>query len=432
MANILKSPYKVFSVTMLFFLIYGLALQPIDVLISGYIALIQAPAILITDYVLKGGFGPALVNAALSSYMALGMVLLFKHEMKSGTISNLWLIAGFAFFGKNPINILPIFIGGILYAKFMRQPFTNTILPILVATSLAPAINQTWAVTYQLTGIEATAISYLISILMGLTIGFIFAPLAANFMKIHDGFNLYNGGLTAGIIAIVIIAFFSSHGFNAEINYYWSTGYHLQMSVFIVLISLWLIFVGFYQNRNIGDCISKLKELNKTHNDYWPTFGSVSYINMGLLGLYCITVAAILHFTMGFQLNGPILGAVISVMGFGINGKNVPSAFFLMVGVSIAALITYNFELYHPGIGVILFFVPCLSPIPTKFGWHWGIIAGFIHLHVATSLAVPSGGINLYNNGLAAGLVVMLILPIIRSMIALKENLNASKALSKG
>lgn len=428
MANILKSPYKVFSITMLFFLIYGLVLQPIDVLIAGYISLIQAPALLITDYVYVGGFGPSLLNSALTSFMALGMLLLFKHEMKSGTIAGLWLIAGFAFFGKNPINILPIFIGGFLYAKFMRQPYTNTIIPILVATSLAPAVNQTWAVSSYLTGIEALAASYIFSVIMGLFIGFIFAPLAANFLKIHDGYNLYNGGLTAGVIAIIIIAFFSSHGVYLEINSQWSTGYHLQMSVFIVIISIWLLFVGFYQNRNLSECISKIKEINKTHNDYWGAFGSVSYINMALLGLYCIAAAAVLHFTVGFQLNGPILGAVISVMGFGMNGKNVPSAFFLMLGVSIATLLTANFELYHPGIGVILFFVPCLSPIPTKFGWYWGIVAGFIHLHVATSLAVPSGGINLYNNGLAAGFVVMLILPIIRSIVTLRENLAAGKA----
>jgi len=61
-------------------------------------------------------------------------------------------------------------------------------------------------------------------------------------------------------------------------------------------------------------------------------------------------------------------------------------------------------------------FSACLSPLCTRFGWKWGLIAGFIHLCFASNVADFHGGMNLYNNGLAAGFTAMLLLPIIRLM----------------
>jgi len=41
------------------------------------------------------------------------------------------------------------------------------------------------------------------------------------------------------------------------------------------------------------------------------------------------------------------------------------------------------------------------------------VIAGFLHVSVAMFVGDLNGGLNLYNNGFAAGLVAMFLLPVI-------------------
>ncbi|MCL2579753.1 MAG: DUF1576 domain-containing protein [Oscillospiraceae bacterium] len=411
MYNCFKSIHNVYFITILILLAGAVILEPSLSLFEGFVAILHAPDILVTDYVLVGGLGSAILNSALTSMVALSMLIFFKHEAKSATISNLWLIMGFAFFGKNPLNMLPIFFGGWLYAKFMKQDFNMNILTCLVAASLSPAVTQKVFIAPNL-----ETFNIVFSIAMGIFIGFIFDPMAKNIFKAHDGFNLYNGGFTAGMLAIIITSVFSSYNITYQMNDQWSSGNNFAISVLVYTISAWLIFVGLYMHRDVRNALTCLFSLRDHHNDYYPVHGYVVYVNMGVLGIFCTTVALVL----GMEINGLVLGAILSVMGFGANGKQIYSVSSLMAGVAVATLLS-PLELLDPGVSVAFFFVACLSPIPAKFGWHWGVVAGAVHVHLATSLAVPSGGINLYNNGVAAGFATVLLLPIIRAIHARKE-----------
>ena len=413
MDNCFKSIHRVYFITMLIFIAAAMVFEPSPQLITGFLAILQAPDILVTDYIYVGGLGSALFNSGVTSLLALGMLVFFKHDPKSATISNLWLITGFAFFGKNPLNVLPIFFGGWLYSKFMRQDFNLNILTTLVAASLSPAVTQKVFI-----GTDSDILNFSFSIGMGILIGFIFDPIAKNIFKAHDGFNLYNAGFTAGMLAIIITSIFNSYGIVYEMNDLWSSGNNSQISMFLLILSTWLICIGLYMNREdmLGAVWRSVFDMHKYHNDYYPHCGCSCYINMGALGIYCVAVANVL----GIEITGLVLGAALSVMGFGANGKQIYSATALMSGVAFATIIS-PLSLYDPGVAVAFFFVACLSPIPARFGWHWGFVAGIIHVHLATSLATPSGGINLYNNGVAAGFVVVLLLPILRALEQRKQ-----------
>ncbi|MFM7441462.1 MAG: DUF1576 domain-containing protein [Snowella sp.] len=63
-----------------------------------------------------------------------------------------------------------------------------------------------------------------------------------------------------------------------------------------------------------------------------------------------------------------------------------------------------------------------LAPIAGKYGWSWGIIAGFLHCSAAQSEGVLHGGLNLYNNGFAAGIVATTLVPIIQSFDKIRQN----------
>ena len=45
-----------------------------------------------------------------------------------------------------------------------------------------------------------------------------------------------------------------------------------------------------------------------------------------------------------------------------------------------------------------------------------GVIAGFLHSSVALNVGIVYGGMNLYNNGFAGGLVAMFLVPVIQSI----------------
>ena len=56
------------------------------------------------------------------------------------------------------------------------------------------------------------------------------------------------------------------------------------------------------------------------------------------------------------------------------------------------------------------------APIAGRFGWHWGVLAGFVHASVAQTVGQVHGGLVLYNNGFAAGLVAAVLVPVILSL----------------
>jgi hypothetical protein len=54
-----------------------------------------------------------------------------------------------------------------------------------------------------------------------------------------------------------------------------------------------------------------------------------------------------------------------------------------------------------------------LAPIAGRFGWRWGVVAGLVHSSAALSVGSLHAGLNLYNNGFAAGIVAAVLVPVI-------------------
>jgi hypothetical protein len=103
---------------------------------------------------------------------------------------SLWLMTGFAFFGKNILNIWPIIIGVYLYSRYQKEPFLNYSLVALLSTTLAPTVSQ-----LSFTDHFSTLFALVLGHGIGLLTGFIIAPVASHCVKSHNGYNLYNVGL---------------------------------------------------------------------------------------------------------------------------------------------------------------------------------------------------------------------------------------------
>jgi len=341
--------------------------------------------------------------AGLVSVIALAAA---KHVPTGLTMGALGLVIGFAFFGKNPANMLPIILGGFLYSKFAKVPAKDCILIPVLATSLAPAVTQLTHVGYFPFGVCVA-----LGILVGLFIGFIMNPFAVSVRKVHEGYNLYNVGFASGILGLGLFALYRLIGINHPLSSVWSSGYNTELALFLAITSGYFILCGILSH---GGRLS-IKELIKPKeegNDFYKVFAEKAYIGMGIMGLACLAVM----FIVRGEYSGPVLGSILSVVGFGAFGKALASAAPIFGGAMLASAATMlitGAAFNSPGFLVAAFFSSCLSPFGRRFGVFWGFIAGFLHLSLATQIAIFHGGLNLYNNGFAGGLVAMILLPIV-------------------
>jgi len=130
---------------------------------------------------------------------------------------------------------------------------------------------------------------------------------------------------------------------------------------------------------------------------------------MGLLGL----ASSLYVWFVKAPFNGPVIGGILTVMGFGGFGKTLKNVWPVVVGVVLATLV-FGKQLSDPGPILAALFCTTLAPIAGQFGILVGIIAGFIHLFMVETTAVWHGGMDLYNNGFAGGLTASLIMAVMQ------------------
>ena len=82
----------------------------------------------------------------------------------------------------------------------------------------------------------------------------------------------------------------------------------------------------------------------------------------------------------------------------------------------LSALLLEKIPLTSPGVLLATLLCTGLAPIAGQFGWYWGVAAGFLHMAIVQNTSFLHGGMNLYNNGFAAGLVCVLLIPIIEAV----------------
>ena len=371
-------------------------------IIAGLRNIITSPSTLITDFLVIGGLGATFLNAFSLFLFNFILVKSFKLKIDGLVLAAFFTVFGFSFFGKNVFNVLPIYLGGIMYAKFEQIDF-KTILPTIMFTSaLAPFIS---AMAFS-TGTFENA--YLLAMILGIFIGFIATPLAKKMSSFHEGFNLYNLGFTGGLLGAVITSILKAYNFHIESQKLISTNYHTVLLITCSMTFSLMIFIGFYINENSFKGYRKLLKSTGLKSDFIEIYGyGLSFINMGINGF--ISTGFVL--LLGETLNGPFLAGILTIVGFSAYGKHPLNITPILFGVWLAGVTTNvdNFILVLSAL-----FGTAMAPISGVYGPFWGIVAGWLHMSVVRNIGVVHGGLNLYNNGFSAGIVAGVLLPIIR------------------
>src|SRR5699024_2429517 len=133
----------------------------------------------------------------------------------------------------------------------------------------------------------------------------------------HHGFNLYNMGFTVGIIALGIAGFFRMFGYEVANQRFVYEGDDTAILLFLfVLMSIFLVY-GLYVNGGIKGYKKLIKEKCKA-KDFVNIYGKgIVLINASFLGLIALIFTKL---SQGI-LNGPVIGATFSMIGFGAYGK---------------------------------------------------------------------------------------------------------------
>lgn len=394
-----------FYVTTLFLTGLMLCREPSEI-VRGLSQIVLTEDALITDYVRVAGPGPALVNSAIVTAIAI-IILYFAHESHNGlTLVVVGLMSGFSLFGKNFINIWPILAGSWLYAKSRREHFGKYAAIGLMSTALAPVISYIF--------LDNGFGTPLLSLLVGIVIGFIMPPLSAYTYRIQNGMNLYNVGFACGLVAFIFVPMMISLGASPTTRYDWASGYDSIFFPIILIFCLALIIFGLIVNpmpiwANWAGYRRLLQTSGRAPSDYLRMFGMAPVlINMGINGL--IGVAFV--YLGGGTLNGPTVGGIITIMGFSAFGKHAGNIIPVMGGVFLGSIVM-NWSLSDSTVQLACLFCTTLAPISGYFGWPYGVLAGFLHSSVVLYTGNPVAGMNLYNNGFSGGLVAIVLYPVI-------------------
>ncbi len=389
----------VFAILTVF--IYFVIIDKANIII-GLKNIVTSPSTLITDFLVIGGLGATFLNAFSLFIFNFILVKSFKVKISGLVLAAFFTVFGFSFFGKNIFNVLPIYLGGIMYAKFEHLDF-KTVLPTIMFTSaLAPFIS---AMAFSSGSFEE---AYLLAMILGIIIGFIATPLAQKMVSFHEGFNLYNLGFTGGLLGAVITSILKAYDFNIEPQKLISTKYHLVLLITCSMVFLVMILVGFYINKNSFSGYKELLKCDGLKSDFVEKYGyGLSFINMGINGF--ISIAFIL--LVGETLSGPLLAGILTIVGFSAFGKHPLNITPILFGVWLAG-VTTGVDKFVLVLSAL--FGTAMAPISGVYGPIWGIAAGWLHMSVVRNIGVVHGGLNLYNNGFSAGIVAGVLLPIIR------------------
>lgn len=388
-------------------LVFAVIAQPDSTLFTGFWRIQTSQAGLITDPMAVGGVGSALLNAGLVLLVSTALVRLLRVPFTGMSFACLYMMAGFALLGKNLLNISPILLGGWLYSRYRKESFSKYIYLTLFGTCLSPMVS------FLLVNV-ASGWRWLAMGAMGVVIGFLLPAVAGYTVRIHQGYNLYNVGFAAGFLGLGIASILKGFGVTFTTESTWSGEGHGLLCVLVALLLLGLLVLGAALGcRRWRDYRLILRHSGRSVADFILLDGPArTFVNMALVG--AIGFAYLL--CVGVRLNGPLVCCLFSMVGFAAFGKHPRNVTPLMAGAVLAAVGLEKLPVTAPGVLLATLFCTGLAPIAGQFGWYWGVTAGFLHMAIVQNTGVLHGGMNLYNNGFAAGLVCVLLIPVIEAL----------------
>lgn len=380
---------------------------------KGMQAIVYSRDALITDYFEVAGYGAAFFNAGLMMLVSMGIIHASRLPYSGVTLMAVFMNMSFAFWGKNPVNAFPIVFGTWCYARFHKIHFARVAYTAIFATCLAPFVSE---LVYILP--FSVPVNLIIAVCMGVLSGYVMPPLATHTASMHMGYSLFNVGFSGGILAFVAYSVLKAMGIQSETVFLWRAEKHMGIIAGMFLYFIVTFLIGFWLS---GGDIKGLRRIldhpGRAVADFVMMDGAgTTLMNMGILGM----AAECYILLIGVDFSGPVIGGILTVFAFGAFGAHIKNYLPVLSGVYLSTLFSV-YEVGSPSIIIAALFCVGIAPIAGEFGVVAGIVAGMLHVAVVTCTSQLYGGLNLYNNGFAAGFVAIIMVPLIESGIQRAE-----------
>ncbi len=410
MARLKGKELLVFSIgTMLLLLLTAFIMGTPKELLKGMITIILSRDALVTDYFELVGFGAAFLNAGL--VLGLGILLIYiqKIPFTGLTMAVLFINAGFALFGKNPVNVLPMILGTWLYAKLHHSGMNRYIYTALFGSCLAPMVTE---MVYLLP--FPFGVNLFCAVGIGVFVGFVLPPLSMHTATMHMGYNLFNVGFSAGLLAFVLVCIMQSFGLESSSVFIWKAERPVWLAAGLYLYFAATFLFGLLINGgNIKPLFKLMKHPGRAVADFVLMDGvGTTLMNMGIMGTICVSYILLI----GGDLAGPVVGAILTVFGFAAFGAHARNYLPVLAGIFLSTFLNHM-QPTTPGIQMGAIFAAGLSPIAGQFGIFAGMLAGMLHGVIVVCTSSLYGGLNLYNSGFSTGLVAIILVPVLESFI---------------
>ena len=403
--------------TLAFFAAALLAPDRSDML-NGLGRILTLPAQLTKDYFLPelGGLSAALMNTALVAAICTALTLIPGAKVNGATALAWFLTVGFGTYGMNPLNMLPLILGVLLYAKLRRRPFAEFINLAMFSTGVSPIITQVllYYPNAEL-GPRVTPLGVGLALAVGAIVGCTMPALCAHSPNFHKGFDLYNAGPAAGFLCFALYAtLYKALGVEPPaIAATLGDGHRLFVNAFLGSMFALCLAAGLLINRGPGDYRSLLTD-SGYKSDFTQKYSAGScLINLGAYGLYIL----LYYNLIGATFTGATMGAVLCMVCCFANGATPRNTLPILAGYGIVGVLNRlgvgAFPISGQALVVGLCYASGLAPLAGEFGILAGIGAGMLHAALVTSVPAIHGGFNLYNGGFTAGIVCFLLVPVL-------------------
>ena len=453
----------------LFFLVVSLCFLVAAVIMPDRATMLEdfkwiqiSPCKVTTNYFALGGFGATFLNMGLVGLLCWGLCQLPGAKANNVTTLGFLLTVGFASWGINLINVVPTMLGVLLYALVKKEKPGSLVNAMMFSTGIAPLISDLllrYPGTSYIGGFYADGSLNLLgiglSLFVGLVIGFFLPAGLAHAPSIHKGYNHYSAavpiGFTAFFLRVVLYKVLLGWGIGKmgdlkiypgnphQADFFWGC------NVFCIVLFVCCIAFALMMGCKWKDYWNLMKDPGQGVS-FSSKYGNAAFLmNVGVYGLMIVS-----YFNLAAYMDGGVdrMETVWTGMTFGIvfcmlctcnsgsHPRNVLPILVGYVGFSylfgwLSGLLvdgTYTLTIGSQAILIGACYANGLSPIAGKYGFGYGVLAGGLHYLLVTAVPDMHGGFCLYNGGLTAAIIAMLLVPQLEKFCKTKEERALSKA----
>ncbi|MGN0335049.1 MAG: DUF1576 domain-containing protein [Lachnospiraceae bacterium] len=401
----------------------------------AFFTIITSPCPLVTDYFQLGNLAAAFLNAGLCglSYT----LLMLKTECRSSMMAGFFLVVAHCFYGLNFLNMWPPILGIFIFCKISRIDFGSNLDMAMLSTAFGPFVSEMLfryplGNHFRVGTVDITAIGIIYVIIFSLFLGFAIPATLPGALKMHRGYNLYNGGLAFGLLGLFIYSFmYKTMGISAPRSYSIRNAVydsHLQnywgfTTIYFLIVFGICLLTGWLLNGKTLKGYRTLLNDTGHRTDFFTEYGPAQVlINIGIYGFFVLTYfSLVIHLTVGAGVTGATMGVTLAALTFSAQGQHPKNVWPILVGfftlsvlvtvIRTAAGLDVPWTLSTQGYINAAAFATGLCPISGRFGKRFGVLAGFMCAVMCTSTSAIHGGFVLYNGGLTAGITALILVP---------------------